>query len=165
MEEFTNPNVSEKKIYDEIAESRKKVGLSPLVIYVKEGLENSVLANYRPENDGLPDQSGWRIVTSDNNFLNPDARSGTIASKELSKQNPETIREQINRPDLSKDDQEALTRALLDKNPPSAIMAEENTKVNIQNLLKLDVCPPTKTNSIKAQPMAANKNLANEGRP
>ena len=165
MEEFTNPNVSEKEIYDKIVKSRKEVGLSPLVIYVKEGLENSVLANYRPENDGLPDQSGRGKVTSDNNFLYPEARSGTIASGRLSKQDKEIIEQKIDRSDLNEDDQKALTNALLNGNPLSIRMAEKNAKVNIQNLLQLDVCPSTKLNSMEAQPMAANKNLANEVRP
>ncbi|NBX53081.1 MAG: hypothetical protein EBT63_05475 [Proteobacteria bacterium] len=160
MEEFTNPNVSEKKIYDKIVNSRNEVGLSEKVIYVKEGLENSVLANYRPENDGLPDQSGQGEVTSDYIFFKPQLRSGTIASKELSEQDPENISKQINRPDLSIDDQKALTRALLNKNLPSAIMAGKNAKVNIQNLLKLDVCP-----SVSPSPKEFSKVVNNDKVP
>jgi hypothetical protein len=157
IEEFTNPNVSEKEIYNKIVKSRKEVGLSPLVIYVKEGLENSVLANYRPENDGLPDQ-GQRKVTDDDNFFEfPDLRAGTIASGRLSKQDKEIIEQKIDRPDLSKEDQKALTKALLDGNPLTIRMAEKNAKVNIQNLLKLDVCPSTKPNSIGGQPMDDSK--------
>ena len=160
MEEFTNPNVSEKEIYNKIVKSRKEVGLSPLVIYVKEGLENSVLANYRPENDGLPDQSGRGKVTSDNNLLYPEARSGTIASGRLSKQDKEIIEQKIDRSDLNEDDQKALPNALLNGNPLSIRMAEKNAKVNIQNLLQqLDVCPSTKPNSGEAQPMGPNKIL------
>ena len=157
IEEFTNPNVSEKEIYNKIVKSRKEVGLSPLAIYVKEGLENSVLANYKPENDGLPDQSGRGEVTSDNNFIYPEARSGTIASGRLSKQDKEIIEQKIDRPDLSEEDQKGLTKALLNVNPLSVRMAEQNAKLNIQNLLKIDVCPSTKPNSIGGQPMDDSK--------
>jgi hypothetical protein len=160
MEEFTNPNVPEKKIYDGIVKSRVEVGLSPLVIYLDKGFELSVLASYEAENDGLPDQSGRGRVTSDNNFLYPEARTGTIASGRLSKQDKETIKQKIDRPDLNEDDQKALTKALLNGNPLSIRMAEKNAKVNIQNLLQqLDVCPSTKPNSGEAQPMGPNKIL------
>ena len=168
MEEFTNPNVPEKKIYDGIVKSREEVGLSPLVIYVAteySGLEYSVLANYKPENDFLPDQSGWGKVTSDPNFLYREARSGTLVSERLAQQDEEIIMEKIDRPDLNKVELEALTNALLKRNPPSIKMAEENAVVNIRNLLQLDVCPSTKPNSMEAQPMRSNKILQNEGRP
>ena len=160
MEEFTNPNVPEKKIYDGIVKSRKEVGLSPLVIYLKEGFELSVLADYNAVNDGLPDQSGRGRVTSDDNFLYPEARTGTIASGRLSKQDKGIIKQKIDRPDLNEDDQKALTDALLNGNPLSIRVAEKNARVNIQNLLQqLDVCPSTKPNSMEAQPMRSNKIL------
>ena len=160
MEEFTNPNVPEKKIYDGIVKSRVEVGLSPLVIYLGKGFELSVLADYKAKNDGLPDQSGRGRVTSDNNFLYPEARTGTIASGRLSKQDKEIIKQKVDRPDLNEDDQKALTDALLNGNPLSIRVAEKNARVNIQNLLQqLDVCPSTKPNSGEAQPMGPNKIL------
>ena len=136
LKEFSNSQARET-IYDEIVKSRQEVGLSPLVVYVENGYEDSVLINYSSMSDGLPDQAGkGSKVTSDHNFQYSGVRTGTIASDELTKRDEDFIRENFNRPDLTRADQEAIINALIEKNRTSVCMAEENAKLNIQNLLK-----------------------------
>jgi hypothetical protein len=155
IEEFTNPNIPEREIYEKIVASRKEVGLSPLVIYVEKGYENSVLVNYNPKNDGLPDQ-GQRKITDDNFFEFQDLRTGTIASKKLAKMGEEIIREKFTRNDLSEEDKDSIINALINKNPTATRMAKKNAESNLSRL-KLDVCPSTKPNSIGGQPMDYSK--------
>ena len=129
IEQFT------KEIYKQIVASRKEVGLSPLAIYVEKGLENSVSANYYAESDGLPDQGQIRF-TDDKTFLYPYLTEGTIASKKLAQKGEEVIRQKVYRPDLTKEDQEAIITALINENPTAARMAEKNAKSNILSLLE-----------------------------
>ena len=131
-----------EKFYAEIVRSRKDVGLSPLAVYVENGYEDSVVVNYSPKSDGLPDQiSRGNAVTGDKKFEYPGVRSGTIASRTLAKRGEDVIRENFDRPDLTSADQEAIISALIAKNPNAAKMAEQNAKLNIQNLLQSkEVC-------------------------
>ena len=139
-EEITNPNFP---IYKKIVASRKEVGLSPLAIYVKEGYENSVVVNFNPVSDGLPDQAdeaGGGKVTNDPTFKFLDIREGTIASKKLAQMGEEVIREKFTRNDLTPDHKEAIITALKNGNPTATRMAEDNALLNIQNLSQLNVC-------------------------
>ena len=142
-EEFTKPSASEKEIYKKIVASRKEVGLSPLAIYVKEGYENSVVVNFNPVSDGLPDQAdeaGGGKVTNDPTFKFLDTREGTIATKKLAQMGEAVIREKFTRNDLTPDHKEAIITALKKVNPTATRMAEDNAKSNIQNLSQLNVC-------------------------
>ena len=142
-EEFTKPSASEKEIYKKIVASRKEVGLSPLAIYVKEGYENSVVVNFNPVSDGLPDQAdeaGGGKVTNDPTFKFLDTREGTIASKKLAQMGEAVIREKFTRNDLTPDHKEAIITALKNGNLTATRMAEDNAKSNIQNLSQLNVC-------------------------